>query len=166
MNILLLSRYGKLPPASRYRFFQYIPYLESAGHNVTVHALLDDSYMARQYLKKAPPVLPLPVIYAKRAASLLRAKQFDLIWLEKEALPWVPAGVEHTLGLAKAPYVVDYDDATFHNYDEHRLQLVRSLLGTKVAKLMARAEVVVVGNEYLADYARAAGAHEIKFMPT
>ena len=42
--------------------------------------------------------------------------RYDVVWLEKEALPWLPAWVE-IARLQGLPYVVDYDDAWFDRYE-------------------------------------------------
>jgi glycosyltransferase involved in cell wall biosynthesis len=166
MKVLLLARYWRLPAPSRYRFYQYLPFLEQTGLQFTLAPLLDDNYVRLQYASRKFPLLPLPRIYARRVTDLLRAGAFDLIWLEKEALPWIPSWVEHALGLGRVPYVVDYDDACFHTYDQNRHAIVRGLLGRKIANLMRRAALVVAGNEYLADYARRAGAKWIEYLPS
>ncbi len=103
--------------------------------------------------------------FASRILSLTRSKQFDLIWIEKEALPWWPQWFESTL-LDGTPYVLDFDDAVFHNYDQHRLGLVRHLYGQRLDKLMARAALVVGGNDYLASRAQRAGAPRVEVLPT
>jgi glycosyltransferase involved in cell wall biosynthesis len=64
------------------------------------------------------------------------------------------------------PYLVDYDDATFHRYDRHRFWLVRRLLGHRLDGLIRGAEIVTACNAYLADYARAAGAKRVMLLPT
>jgi glycosyltransferase involved in cell wall biosynthesis len=166
MKVLLLARYGSLPAPSRYRFYQYLKYLRPCGLEFTVAPLLNDGYVRKQYASRKFPLLPLPGIYLRRAVGLLQSREFDLVWLEKEALPWIPAWMERLLGLGKVPYVVDYDDACFHTYDQHRNPLVRMALGKKIAALMRRASVVVVGNDYLADYARRAGARRIEYVPS
>ncbi|MGZ3798430.1 MAG: glycosyltransferase family 4 protein, partial [Pseudobdellovibrionaceae bacterium] len=63
-------------------------------------------------------------------------------------------------------YVVDYDDAIFHQYDTHRIPLVRKLLGTKCDQVMRSSEIVVAGNQYLAERARLAGAKKVFVVPT
>ena len=76
--------------------------------------------------------------YAKRLTLLQRAKRdFDLVWLEKEAFPYLPAWGERLLNRSSVPYVVDYDDATFHQYDTHRRPQIRKLLGGKIAALFS-----------------------------
>lgn len=64
------------------------------------------------------------------------------------------------------PYVADYDDALFHQYDQHKSWWVRRLLGKKIARVMRGARLVTVGNAYLADYARHAGAKRVEILPT
>jgi len=165
-RVLLLSRYGVLPPPSRYRFYQFLPYLRQRGMEFEVAPLLSDEYVSAQYSSRRFSLSPLPAIYSRRIRSLMNSSNFDLVWLEKEALPWFPVGLEHLFGLSRVPYVVDYDDATFHTYDRHSSKFVRWMLGDKIARLMAGAAIVVAGNEYLAEHARAAGARRIEMMPT
>lgn len=166
MNILLLSRYANLPGPSRYRFFQYLPYLKEAGIDVTVSPLLTDDFVRYEHETGRFAYRPLPGIYVRRVRALLSAGLFDAVWLEKEALPWLPAWLERALGLGRTPYIVDYDDAIFHTYDRHRLSPVRWLLGGKIAELMHRAGLVMVGNDYLRDYAERAGAAHIEWVPS
>src|SRR5574338_366280 len=53
----------------------------------------------------------------------------------------------------QVPYVYDFDDAIFHQYDLNSSRLVRKLLGGKVPDVIKRATHVVAGNRYLADFA-------------
>jgi len=97
---------------------------------------------------------------------MLRAKRYDLVWAEKEMLPWIPDWIELKLFPATVSLVVDYDDAVFHRYDLHRLSVVRNLLGGKIDAIMRRADLVVVGNDYLGERARQAGAKRVELLPT
>jgi glycosyltransferase involved in cell wall biosynthesis len=64
------------------------------------------------------------------------------------------------------PYVLDYDDAIFHNYDQHVKSWVRRVYGRRLDKLMAGAALVVSGNNYLAQRADDAGAHWVEVIPS
>jgi glycosyltransferase involved in cell wall biosynthesis len=64
------------------------------------------------------------------------------------------------------PCVVDYDDAVFHRYDMHDNRLIRTLLGKRIDAVMRQATTVVVGNDYLAERARHAGASRIEYLPS
>jgi glycosyltransferase involved in cell wall biosynthesis len=96
----------------------------------------------------------------------LKSQKYDLIWLEKEALPWLPAWLELLLLRGRTPYLVDYDDAVFHRYDQHSASVVRWLLGQKIDRVMQNARLVIAGNDYLANRATQAGAKWVEILPT
>lgn len=164
-GILLLSRYGRLGASSRLRHAQYLPWLRAAGLHIETAPLFDDAYLEALYAGRRPSVAGVLAAYVRRLSRLVRLRRFDLLWIEKELLPWLPFAVE-SLFLGRIPYVADYDDAWFHRYDGHPQPLVRALLGRKIDRLMRNAAVVVAGNEYLADRARAAGARQVAILPT
>lgn len=90
----------------------------------------------------------------------------DVIWLEKECFPYVPYLLESVIMPTDIPYVVDYDDAVFHNYDLSHSRIVRMALRYKIDRIMRRSDVVICGNSYLADRAKAAGAKKVYYVPT
>lgn len=104
--------------------------------------------------------------YLQRVLQLRRRPRSKLIWLEKEAFPWLPWSIERALMPRGVPLVVDYDDAVFHRYDMHISATVRRLLGGKLDRLMGSASLVTAGNRYLADRAKAAGALRVEIVPT
>jgi glycosyltransferase involved in cell wall biosynthesis len=104
--------------------------------------------------------------YIRRTSKLLFDRSYDLVWMEKEALPWVPALLESVFYKKSVPYVIDYDDAVFHRYDQHPNALVRGILSRKIKKIMARSTVVVAGNQYIANFAQKAGAPRVEIFPT
>lgn len=165
MRLLMLPRYDALGASSRLRMLQYIPALKSAGIEVHVAPLLDDGYVSDLY---AGRVSPLGIVrsYLRRLRLLRKARGYDVIWLEKELFPWLPARVETWLLPRSTALVVDYDDAVFHRYDQHRFWLVRRLLGRKIDRIMRRADLVTAGNDYLASRALEAGASRVEWLPT
>ena len=166
MKILLLSRYGPLGASSRIRSYQYLPYLKSQGIDVTVAPLLNDGYVKALYSAKAKPLFSIFDSYMRRFRSILNTHCFDLVWIEKDLFPWMPAWAEIMLVRIGIPYVVDYDDAIFHRYDLNPNRIVRTLLGSKISRVMRYASAVIVGNEYLATYAIRAGAKRVEYIPT
>lgn len=165
MRILALTRYGPLGASSRVRTFQYLPNLRSADVHVDVAPLLDDGYLERRYAGESSGLRFYLTTYLARVATLTRVRRYDLAWIEKELLPWVPGLVERGL-LAGVPYVVDYDDATFHTYDQHPRSLVRRCMGLKIDRVMRGAALVVAGNDYLAERARKSGAVQVEVVPS
>lgn len=165
-RILLLSRYDRKGASSRLRFFQYLPHLDAAGLEVTVAPLFGDDYLERFYSGGGTSGLMVARYFWARVARLIKASSYDLVWIEKELFPYVPAWLERLLIGSSARYVVDYDDAIFHNYDMHRLFFIRRLLGRKIDAVMRRASLVTAGNDYLAERAVRAGARRVEYLPT
>lgn len=165
MNILALTRYNRLGPSSRMRFFQHLPYIQSTDVKVTVSSFFRDRYIEKLQQGRKSPVEALHA-YAKRFATLTKVRRFDLLWIEKEMFPWLPAWFEKIIMPARVPYVLDYDDAVFHSYDLHSSGWVRRFLGEKHDRIMRAATLVIAGNSYLADRANNAGAHWVEIVPT
>src|SRR4051812_25135323 len=161
-DVLVLTRYERLGASSRIRFLQFLPTLERQGFAFDVRPLLDNAYVASLY--GGPKVGAGNIIssYWRRFSALRRRMRYDVVWLEKEALPWLPTWLE-IARLEGLPYVVDYDDAWFHRYESHWL---RPLLGHKIDAVMRVAHTVVAGNDYLARRARQAGARHVEIVPT
>jgi glycosyltransferase involved in cell wall biosynthesis len=166
MRVLALTRYNSLGPSSRVRFYQYFPALISNGIEITVAPLLGSDYVRNLYAKKRQSVLSVVNAYLSRIVYLLKSHNFDLLWIEKELFPWLPTHADNLLLRPGIPTVIDYDDAVFHRYDQHANPVVRVLLGRKIDAIMHHATTVVVGNDYLADRARQAGAKRIEHLPS
>lgn len=164
-KVLALTKYGDLGASSRMRFLQYLPYLQKCGVEVTTKPLLSNDMLRERYQNGGYGKWQLFNAYAKRTGSILKGRQFDIIWIEKEALPWLPAWFELLLLRGKF-YVLDFDDAIFHNYDLHRSAWARYIYGRRIDRLMRRAQLVVTGNNYLTDRATAAGAKNVVEIPT
>lgn len=161
----MLSRYTRQGASSRMRTYQYVPWLEDAGFVVTEAPLFPDGYV--QGLQRGTKRLSEGLrSYARRFRALLASDRFDLLWIEKEVMPWLPAWFELAWLPSGIPYVLDYDDAVFHYYDQHPNPIVRGMLAGKHPALMRGAALVVAGNEYLAAIARRAGARQVALLPT
>lgn len=164
-KIIVLTRYEYKGASSRLRFFQYFPFL-SLEHITTIsQALISNLMLARLYRVGGYSLISYVKSYFLRAFFLLRLDKSSLIWIEKELFPWAPYFVEK-LFLRNTKYILDYDDAVFHNYDMHPNKFIRYLYGRKLDALMSGACLVVCGNEYLAKRAKAAGAALIQITPT
>ena len=164
-RLLVLSKYSRLGASSRLRTLQYRRWLEDAGFAVEYSALFDDRYLQRLYSGEKTHA-DLIGYYRKRLSRLREIPRPGLIWVEYEALPWLPWLLERALLPASVPIVSDYDDAVFHRYDRHRLAPVRWLLGRKIDRVMKSSQLVTAGNAYLADRARHAGAAHVEVVPT
>jgi glycosyltransferase involved in cell wall biosynthesis len=144
---------------------QYLPWFKQAGIHCEVQTLLSDEMLQDKYQAGSYGRGAMIHAYAARIWSLMQRRRFDLIWIEKEALPWLPATMERLL-LRNVPFALDYDDALFHNYDLHSSKWVRRFLGRRIDHLMAGARLVTGGNEYLTNRAREAGTPWVEMVPT
>jgi glycosyltransferase involved in cell wall biosynthesis len=166
LRILALTRYEQLGSSSRVRFYQYIPYLTAKGMEIVPAPFFNDDYVRNLYAgRQASPKTALSA-YLKRLSILACSASFDLLWVEKELLPWFPAVFETLFQRQHIPYVVDYDDAVFHRYDMHSSAFVRGMLARKIDNVMRNAALVIVGNEYLAERAVKAGAKNVQHLPS
>lgn len=165
VKVLALTRYGRMGASSRMRFAQYVPGLRAVGVDVELAPLLRDEYLARLYAKRPTAWGQIIGDYVRRLVHVIRAGSFDLLWIEKELFPDLPAWFERLLRWSGVRYVVDYDDAIFHNYDLSSNPL-RKMLRHKIDSVMRNAALVVAGNEYLAERARRAGAERVETLPT
>lgn len=166
MKVLCLPRYSRLGASSRLRIYQYIPHLREVGLDITSVPLLTDEYIKALYAGDQVNLIALLKSYLSRISKLLRRHRFDVLWIEKEAFPWLPSWFEGMLLAGRIPYLIDYDDAIFHRYDMHPSLVVRICLRNKIDKVMRRASLVTCGNEYLAERARRAGAKRVEILPT
>jgi glycosyltransferase involved in cell wall biosynthesis len=164
-KILLLTRYERLGASSRVRFLQYLPALQRQGFEFEVEPLLDNAYVRALYGGAPVGVAHHLPAYARRLRALLRRRRHDLIWLEKEALPWVPAAAEALL-TGGVPVVVDFDDAWFLRYEQNSHPLIRNLMSDKIDAVMRAATIVVAGNDFIAKRARQAGARHVEIVPS
>lgn len=164
-RVLVLPRYSRLGASSRLRLLQYLPGLEADGFEFTVSPLLDDVALGARYHGGSYTLPTLLRCYLRRVGVLLSRRGHDVLWIEKEALPWWPWWLERLL-LRGVPQVLDFDDPIFHNYDLNPRTWVRRLFGRRVDQLMARANLVVVGNAYLERRAIAADAPRVETAPT
>lgn len=160
-----LSRYTRQGASSRVRMGQFDPCLKAAGILVKEQAFFGNGYLDALYGGRGKVGAALNA-YRNRMQHLLEAQSSDVIWLEKEAFPFLPWPVEKRLWPQGTPVVSDFDDALFHRYDRHGNRFVRQLLGNKIAGVMATSKIVLAGNGYLADHAHAAGAARVEIVPT
>ncbi len=153
IKALMLTRYTYEGASSRYRMFQFIPYLDKSGFECVVFPFFQAGYTKLRFANRKALVLRTVEDYWRRFRRLKCDDDIDVIFLEKEFFPYINFGNCSMNITKKIHYVCDYDDAWFHAYDNHRSRIVRWLFHDKIAKVMAGAYAVIAGSEYLYDYA-------------
>jgi len=169
VKALLLPKYTPMGGSSRLRLYAFVPFLEKAGFECVVAPLLPDWYLHARYERaglRSRHLLALVRAYARRSSLLRRhADDYDLIFLQREAFPFLPLAAERRLFGRRPGVVVDYDDAVYSTYEDHANPFVRRVLGRKLPAIVSRAQHVTVGNRYLADWARRFTS-SVRIIPT
>jgi glycosyltransferase involved in cell wall biosynthesis len=160
-----LTRYSRNGASSRLRFLQYQAGLTASGIDLEVAPFFDSDYLRDRYAGRSPPLSRLVRYYARRVGRLAGAVAYDALWVEKEALPWVPAVIELRL-FRDVPLIVDFDDAWHLRYGEASSPFAQLMLRQKLEAIARRADVVIVGNSFLERWAHTAGARQVVRIPT
>ncbi len=166
MKVTYFTKYSAAGPSSRYRSYQYFPLLEASQVDVRVRPLMSDRYLSHKFSTGRASFLRVLSAFCRRIWDVLIIPSGSMVVIEYELLPWFPAVFERWLVWRGCRYIVDYDDAMFHQYDTHSSRWVRTLLGQKIGLVMHLAHIVVTGNAYLAAYAHASGAKRVEVIPT
>ncbi|MCO5143364.1 MAG: glycosyltransferase family 4 protein [Oligoflexia bacterium] len=159
---LVLPKYSRRAASTRYRIEQFLPSLDKTI-SVDIVPLLDDDYLLHNK-NKFFESLSVFDSYINRLKFLQRANEYDFIWVNYEMFPYIPSFFESKFYFKNKVWL-DFDDAIFHQYNDHKNFLIRSVLASKIKNIIARAAVVTVGNEYLASYAKKY-SNNVVYVPT
>ena len=159
MRILFLVPYPQnAAPSQRFRFEQYFKILEENGHRFEVSAFLDSSawtilYRPGHLLQKVAGLL---CGFGRRIRDLFRLKNFDVVFIHREAAPFGPPFFEWFITrVAKKYCIFDFDDAIWiPNASESNSNLTKNFkFFSNVPKICRWATKVSAGNSFLRDYA-------------
>jgi glycosyltransferase involved in cell wall biosynthesis len=144
-------------PGQRFRFEQFLEYLEANGVKCTYSNLLDNKdyksfYGKGNYFGKLRLVING---YFKRRRELRTIDQYDIVFIQREAFMLGTSYFERKYA-KRSKIIFDYDDAIWlsdlvsgHN------KLFRFLKNPdKTSNIIKLSRLVFAGNEYLAEYAR------------
>ncbi len=165
ISVLALTRYDRMGASSRVRFLQYMPHLERMGLRVEVQPLLPREYLTRLYAHGTRSSVTVAASLINRLWRVLRKGDVDVIWLQREVLPFLPFVLEKIL-LSGKPVVVDFDDAHHLYYRNAGSRLIRGAFAGKIESLMRHAAAVIVGNPTLEKFAGESGAESVTLIPS
>src|SRR4051794_32945150 len=151
IRVLILPRHDVQAAGNRYRYTQFIPYLTERGFDCTVAPFFDAEYTRALLNDGRKAWWRFGVCLARRIKDVLGAGRYDLVVVRTELVPFLAPVVEDMLARLSVPYVFDFDDAFFHQYDQHPARLVRWVFRSKIPNLIARASLNTAGSAYLAD---------------
>lgn len=166
IRVLCLPKYDRKAASCRYRILQFLPFLERQGIECEVHPLFGGEYLDRKFATGKISPSEVGASLARRLKLIWSAENFDAVFMQYELFPYFPGTLlEKMLLRRKLPYIYDYDDAIFHQYDQHPNPAVRFSLKHKIAKVINAAAHVIAGNEYLARFAARVN-ERVSVLPT
>jgi glycosyltransferase involved in cell wall biosynthesis len=144
-------------PGQRFRFEQYIPFLEYHGYECHFSILLnqkDDAtfYSKGNYFGKA-------IIFLKclmtRTRNWMKMNEYEVIFVFREALMTGSAFFEKKFAKSKAKVIFDFDDAIWlQTVSESNKKLAFLKNASKTEEIIRLSDLVFAGNDFLARYAR------------
>ena len=157
-KILFLSPYPKaIGPSQRFRFEQYLEYL-SETYDCTQKTFWDKKswnilFSDSNFIKK---FFFLIIAFAKRKAIFLTINKYDLVFIHREASHIGPPIFEWLITkVFKKKLIYDFDDAIWRlNYSQKNPIVKYFKYPQKVERICKWADAIIVGNEYLAKYAK------------
>lgn len=165
-QIVYFTKYSRNGASSRLRSYQYIDKLKQEKEvEITVQTLFSEQYLIKLYQNKSI-IKEAFMGYLYRFFFLFKILAFDKVVIEKELFPYLPAFFEWILSRIGVKYIVDYDDAIFHNYDSISNVFIKKMIENKIESVIKLATIVTVGNTYLANYATNAKAKQVIIIPT
>lgn len=143
-------------PSQRFRIEQWKPYLESDGISVDLQPFADPELLRVLHQPGHLPAKAFRMLtaFAGRALEAVRLGGYDAVLVHRAASLAGPAFLERLAALRR-PLIFDFDDAIYrlHSSVANRWTSRLKFPG-KTATLCRISRRVVVGNEYLGDYAR------------
>jgi glycosyltransferase involved in cell wall biosynthesis len=164
--ILCLHRPGR-SPSQRFRFEQYLNFLEQHNYSFTFSYLLNEKadkifYKPGHAFKKSLIVAKSTV---KRIKEVITAKKFDLVFVQREAFMLGSSIFEKMIGKS-IPLIFDFDDSIWmQNISDANKKLSFLKDANKTKHIIKAAKLVFAGNQYLAEYAKPFN-NNIKVVPT
>lgn len=144
-------------PGQRFRIEQWEPLLRNRGVEIT-YAPFESTGLHRVLYRKDKIPQKLGLItkaFARRLALLSAVKQYHLCYVFREAALLGPPVIEMLLEGRGIPMVFDFDDAIFVSYRSPSNGYLSYLKFAGKTKTICRMSThVMVGNPYLAEYAR------------
>lgn len=169
-KILLLCPYPHgQAPSQRFRFEQYLDFLEQKRLAINQQGFLDEQTWNILY-KPGNQVGKIKGIikgFVKRFLLLFTVFQYDFVFIHREATPLGPPFIEWVIAKVFCKKIIyDFDDAIWlaNTSQENKIAAALKYHG-KVKAICKWSYLVTCGNSYLADFARQYNDN-VKVVPT
>jgi glycosyltransferase involved in cell wall biosynthesis len=144
-SVLFLTS-GRRAPSSRFRVLQYLDLLRADGWTATVAPCRPDKFASHHEYPggfAADGVLTAAKV-ASRLWSALKAPAHEIVYLERELIPYVCPEPEQFVQLLNPTIIFDFDDAIYLNYPADN---------NPIPSVLKMSEAVIAGNEILGTWA-------------
>ena len=144
-------------PGQRFRIEQWEPILKERGVEITYAPFSNEQLAGLLYQQghAASKLAGVTAGFARRFRLLSSVRQFDAVYIFREAALFGPPIFESWIRRTKIPIVFDFDDAIFVSYRSPSNGYLSYLkFAGKTSKICEMAAHVMVGNPYLAEYSR------------
>ncbi len=143
-------------PSQRFRFEQYLAFLEKNGFTYTFSYLVsqkDDKLFYSKGKIMSKFFLFLKYFFI-RVKDVLRAGKYDVIYIQREMFFIGPPIFEYLLKFSKTKVIFDFDDSIWlPNVSDGNKNLNWLKSYSKTSRIIAYADMIFAGNKYLYDYA-------------
>ena len=146
-----------ISPSQRYRIEQWEPLLRERGVEITYEPFEcpELNLLLYQQGKLTRKMMLVTQGFSRRFSAVKKAKEFDLVYILREAALLGPPVFERMVYKAGVPIVFDFDDAIFVSYRSPTNGYLSYLkFASKTKTICQLASHVMAGNPYLADYAK------------
>ena len=144
-SVLFLTS-GRRAPSSRFRVLQYLEQLRADGWTATVATCLPDKFASHHEWPGG--IIADGLLTAAKVASrvwgALKAPSHEIVYIERELIPYVCPEPEQFVRLLNPSIVFDFDDAVYLNYPTEN---------NPIPALLKMSEAVIAGNEILGTWA-------------
>ncbi len=166
MRLLILAPYPqRTAPSQRFRFEQYLGRLGRHGIDADVRSLTTGGPAGAG--PWAGGRLQTAVTGAlRRLEDVLRSRRYDAVMVHREAFPIGPPLVERAIRSRRIPMIFDFDDAIYlPNVSDENRRLAWMKVPSKVGTIVEMSDLVIAGNQELADWAGARNRN-VRVIPT
>ncbi|MDD3818396.1 MAG: glycosyltransferase family 4 protein [Actinomycetota bacterium] len=155
ISVLFIVPYPVEEPVTRFRVVQYFNYFEESK----ILPKIRPFFSARLFkiknkhgvLKTIEKLFLFAWACFRRFLDLLIVGRYDVVYISKEAFPLGPPFIERIIKILNPNIIFDFDDAIFaYAKDEWRNIWIDK---NRVAKIIKMSSFVIVGNQYLANFA-------------
>lgn len=168
-KILFVAAHRKdRSPSQRFRFEQYLDFLQQNGFQYKFSNLLSESddrlfYSPNHFLGK---IFIFIKTFLKRCGDVFNASNYDIVFVQREAFMTGSAFFEKMFKKRGAKLVFDFDDAIWHldtSAANKKFEFLKD--PSKTVRIISAADLIFAGNQYLADFAKPYNSN-VEIIPT